>query len=65
MHAIATRLLALLDRFEDFLTMNRQLRRSLNAQFDRILIDAQHLNHDLAIDDDAFVQFRERMSMAL
>ena len=40
-----------------FLPMHRQFWRGLDAEFDRIALDAQDLHDDATVDDDAFVEF--------
>ena len=46
-----------LDFVVDFLPMDRHVGGRFDADFDDLSIDAHDLDSDLAIDDDAFVNF--------
>ena len=50
-------LLGLLNHIVNLLPMDREFGRSLDAQLDSVLVDAQDFDDDSSIDDDAFIDF--------
>jgi len=50
-------LLSSLDYLVNLFPVDRELNRGLDPQFDGVLVDAQDLDDDSSINDDAFVEF--------